>query len=248
MADNFWGDGGVNRVDLIDSRVGDRTDLSVAEAFSIVQDAATADMRGQLVLPEMIALLDGTEAPDERIAQAFELLKTWVADGAHRRDQDKNWFYDAPSVPVNDQLWERLVHAVYDTDFGDPDGDGPVDSIYERLRPRKFDDRPSIVGSAFQFGWYSLVERDLRAVRTGDLSGLAAGARCGGGDLGNCRADLWSALEEAVSAAGPAWVPPHKFQKWTGFERIVFLPVIFNPNTMRWSNRSTFQQLVTFGQ
>jgi hypothetical protein len=70
---------------------------------------------------------------------------------------------------------------------------------------------------------------------------------CGEGDLTRCRESLWAAL----AAAGAELSEEHGTDDPTAWsadatdERIRFLPGLL-PDTMRWTNRPTFQQALTF--
>jgi hypothetical protein len=67
---------------------------------------------------------------------------------------------------------------------------------------------------------------------------------CGGGDLGACRASLWAALEAAgVGLAASQGANPESWRADANRERINYSPL---PRTMRWANRPTFQQVITF--
>jgi len=69
---------------------------------------------------------------------------------------------------------------------------------------------------------------------------------CGNGVLATCRDSLWSALDAAAAVLeqeqGPA---PSSWRSDATLERIRFVSGVL-PDTMRWTNRPTFQQVVTF--
>jgi len=244
--DNSWGRGSVHRVDLLRTRAEQLPELAtVAQVVSVAQDAATADLRGQLVIDDVLALLEGSAAPNSKVEKVRQILTRWSERGAHRRDVNDDYVYDDPAVPVIDALWPLLVSAVFESELGD---------FYRTdvRRPKKLDDAPSEIGSAFQSGWYSLLERDLRRVRGAVDLPTGATAYCGGGDVEACRAVLWGALAKATwKAEQSQWLwtrhDPAQWGAWTIPERIRFLPYIFNANSMRWVNRPTFQQVTSIG-
>ena len=80
------------------------------------------------------------------------------------------------------------------------------------------DDRPASDGSAYGSGWYGYVEQDLRTLLGRPSAARYSRAYCGGGDLAACRASLWAAIDAAA----------------------------FLPDTARWTNRPTFQQVMSF--
>jgi len=107
------------------------------------------------------------------------------------------------------------------------------------------DDRPGPNGNAYGGGWYGYVDTDLRALL--GRPGAAAYSRryCGGGDLAACRASLWAALDVAAADLAAAQGPDVAAWRSDGVrERITFG---FLPATMRFANRPTFQQVVSFG-
>ena len=63
-----------------------------------------------------------------------------------------------------------------------------------------------------------------------------------------CRASLWAALKGAADQLAAEQGPtPANWRAGANAERIVFRPGLLGPaNTMRWSNRPTFQQVVSF--
>ena len=53
-------------------------------------------------------------------------------------------------------------------------------------------------GSSFQYGWWSYVDKDIRAVLGESVQGPLARKYCGGGSLSACRDVLISTLKEAA--------------------------------------------------
>jgi hypothetical protein len=95
------------------------------------------------------------------------------------------------------------------------------------------DDPANPGGSSYGSGWYGYVEKDLRTLLGRPVAGRFSRSYCGNGVLTACRDALWSALEAADPGGAPAPDP-----------RIAFPG--FLPATMRWTNRPTFQQVVSF--
>jgi len=100
-------------------------------------------------------------------------------------------------------------------------------------------------GSSYGGGWYGYVERDLQGL----LGGAGFSSHyCGNGDVNACSVSLWQSLERRRQRAlrprrGPdprsvaCPTRPASAIRFSGFI----------PNTMRWTNRPTFQQVVVFG-
>jgi hypothetical protein len=69
---------------------------------------------------------------------------------------------------------------------------------------------------------------------------------CGRGDLADCRASLWTALAGATAKLAAAQgADPEAWRADATKERIRFAPGLI-PDTMRWTNRPTFQQVLEF--
>jgi hypothetical protein len=139
---------------------------------------------------------------------------------------------------VLDIAWGPLTDAVLLPVLGDLVVD------LERLLSR--DDRPSAGGSAYLDGWYSYVDKDLRALLGQPVRGAFRTRFCGSGSLTTCAASLWQAIDAAAAAlvdgAGP---DPAAWRADALGERIRFSPGILQ-ESMRWTNRPTFQQVVSF--
>jgi hypothetical protein len=68
---------------------------------------------------------------------------------------------------------------------------------------------------------------------------------CGNGDLNACSAALWQSLDAAGNVLAAVQGPdPSAWRADATEERIRFSGFI--PDTMRWTNRPTFQQVVVF--
>jgi hypothetical protein len=105
------------------------------------------------------------------------------------------------------------------------------------------DDTPG-GGNAYGAGWYGYVAKDL-AVLVGQTPRKPFAMRfCGAGDLAACRSSLWAALDAA--AAELEAVGGSDFAAWranAAAERTTFGLL---PRSMRFANRPTFQQVMTF--
>jgi hypothetical protein len=144
---------------------------------------------------------------------------------------------DDPGAAILDAAWPRLTDAVMRPALG------PLVDRLARLLPR--DDPANPRGSAYYGGWYGYVEKDLRRVLGRRVVGPYRTHFCGAGDLAVCRTSLWAALEEAGAELAAAQGPdPAAWRADATGDRIRFAG--FLPETMRWSNRPTFQQVMSF--
>jgi hypothetical protein len=100
------------------------------------------------------------------------------------------------------------------------------------------DDAPNAQGSSYIDGWYGYVDKDLH--------GKFANSYCGGGDSIACSKNLWAALDAAGNELATSQGPdPAAWRSDATAERIHFAPGIL-PATMRWTNRPTYQQILSF--
>jgi hypothetical protein len=108
------------------------------------------------------------------------------------------------------------------------------------------DNAPSSQGSAYGSGWYGYVDKDLRVLLGQSVRGPFSRRYCGAGVLATCRDALWGALDQAAgkleATQGPA---PSEWRSDATAERIRFTSGVLT-DTMRWTNRPTFQQLMSF--
>lgn len=233
-----WGQSVYQRVELIDrrlerllSRTGPRS-LSVIDVVDVVQDAATADLRAEIVVPLVLQVLGDSEAPTPDAAAAQRLLSEWVAEGGNRRDRDNNLLADHPGTPLMDALGEPLA----DNTLARLAGGGGLPLPGENL--------PNMQGSAFGSGPLSYAAVDLQRILDG------TGGMCGGGDITVCRDELWALLDSAARQVRRQQLPllapfPDLWTKWVLEERIRFIPLMWEPS-MRWQNRASFQQVMSF--
>jgi len=187
--------------------------------------AATHDLRDNLV-SLLAKVLAGGTAPNARDAQMLALLQSW--DGS-RLDANLDGQIDSPAAAVMDAWWPRLAVGVLQPVLG------PLTDQLKTLAPISDDANPG--GSSYDAGWYGYVERDLR----GGFSTIY----CGAGVPVACAASLWQTLDQAgnelQAAQGAA---PSGWRSDATKERIRFSGFI--PDTMRWTNRPTVQQVMVF--
>ena len=138
-----------------------------------------------------------------------------------------------------DAAWRRIAEAVMSPVLG---------PLLENLGDLRSRDSPPYEanGSSFSGGWYGYVDKDLRT-----LLGLPVRERynlryCGNGSLDECRDALWAALKAAADELAAAQgADPSSWRSDANLERIDFSPGLIS-NTMRWTNRPTFQQVIRF--
>jgi acyl-homoserine lactone acylase PvdQ len=230
-ADDNWTYGSVDRVQMLDNALpkGRTTPAGVVSAMN---SAATRDLRDNLV-PLLAKVLAKTAAPSPRDAQMLQLLQSW---NGSRLDANLDGKIDAPGAAIMDAWWPRLAVADLAPVLG------PLTGELKTILPISNDANPG--GSSYGSGWYGYVEQDLRTQLAG-TTGFST-KYCGNGDLNACSTSLWQSLDAAGNALAAAQgADPAAWRSDATGERIQFSGFI--PNTMRWTNRPTFQQVVVFG-
>jgi acyl-homoserine lactone acylase PvdQ len=239
-SDDNWSYGPIQRVQLLQRRIDAiKGKLTLAGVVSAMNGAATQDGRAVLVFPTIDAVLKGGAAPSPRAAQMLQLLEAWLAKGASRLDLNLDGKVDDPGAAIMDAVWNRWADAVMTPVLGPT-----LVSRLADIHTRSDDANPG--GSSYIDGWYGYVDKDLRSLLGQPVKGAFSTGYCGAGDLAACRASLWAALDAAGTQLAAAQGPdPTAWRADATAERIRFTSGILS-TTMRWTNRPTFQQVVTF--
>ncbi len=231
-ADNNWSYGPVHRVELLNSNVGTKK-LTPAGVVAAMNAAATKDLR-QTIVPLLADAMSHGAAPSPRDAQLLQLLLAW---NGSRLDANLDGRIDDPGVAIMDAWWPRLAVAVLQPLLGSLTDD------LKTLAPISNDANSG--GSSYDAGWYSYVDKTVRMALGKPVTGRYVGLTCGKGDAPSCAAALWQSLDEAGNALAVAQgADPTAWRADATKERIRFAGFI--PDTMRWTNRPTFQQVVVF--
>ena len=200
--------------------------------------AATQDLRVVRVWPSIRDVLArGTRHADVRAAAAL-LVDDWLAAGGSRLDVNLDGKIDAAGAAVLDAAWgaarERCSRARARAEL--------VPSSRSSIR----DDAPlGPSGSSAYSGWWSYVDKDLRALLGRPVTGPFGTRFCGGGDVATCATSLWAALDAAAAtleaSQGTDPPPGAPTRPRSGSVRAGH-----PPRTMRGTNKPTFQQAITF--
>jgi hypothetical protein len=102
------------------------------------------------------------------------------------------------------------------------------------------------LGSAFDVGFYGIVQKDLRAALQQNVAGPLNRVYCGSGSLTGCQAALDASLSQAI-AESPQQVYPADNVCGAGdqmcSDSIQFRPIgVITEPLIEWINRPTFQQ------
>ncbi len=239
-ADNEWSYGPVQRVDLLWGAAQRRQKHTLASLVGAMNLAATQDIRAIRVWPSIRGVLDRGTPPTPRARAAAELVDSWITRSGSRLDTGLDGKVDDPGAAVLDAAWKPITEAVLSPVLGPLVAD--LDTIATR------DDAPERGGSSYIAGWYSYVDKDLRALLGRPVKKPFATRFCGKGDVNACAKALWAALDTAAASLETAQgAVPTSWRSDATSERITFSPGIL-PDSMRWTNRPTFQQVITFSR
>lgn len=221
--------GSVHRVELFD-QFPDRVDL--AGVVGVMNRSATEDVRSP-AWPTVSEVLRGGEAPSTLAGEVVDFMDAWVAEDAPRLDADDNGDYDSAGPTIMDELWRPLVEAAMRPVFGD---------LVEDLN-----DIRSLGGSGSSSGntGSSLIDKDLRTLLGQEVEGPFNLRYCGAGDLEDCRNSLWQVVDEVAQALAVEYGSEDPSTWLKEASRTGFLPGLI-PDTMRTTNRPTYQQLLDF--
>ena len=240
--DHNFSYGPVQRVQMLDDGIikyrKRNGKISLVDLVNIMGEAATTDLRGTRVLPFMLKAVG--KPSDARLQEAVKLLKAWKGSGAHRRDKDADGSYEHSSaIALMDAWWEPAAQAIFKPTLGD---------AYDAI-PMGHHDNPRAQGSAFQSGFYSQINKDLRTVLGMRVRGKASRIYCGAGSLQKCRKALVASLDAAIKTLEETFgADPATWDADEVGDQIDFTPVgLQDQPNMQWQNRPTFQQVLEFG-
>ncbi|MFF3613958.1 penicillin acylase family protein [Streptomyces sp. NPDC002580] len=251
-----WGNGSVHRGDLLEDRVAKLVEAGGVTRSALVKamaDAALADLRAEDVLPALLKVVGSSPVTDSTAAAAVGRLSAWVAAGAKRKETSagSHTYADADAIRILDAWWPLLVKAEFQPGLGDD-----LYTAFGNNLP--VDEAPSAghgptgshAGSSFQYGWWSYVDKDIRAVLGEPVRGGLPSTYCGAGSLTACRDLLISTLKEAAGktastvypgddqcSAGDQWCADSIVQRTLGG---------IKHGKITWQNRPTYQQVVEY--
>jgi acyl-homoserine lactone acylase PvdQ len=155
--------------------------------------------------------------PNAFDGRLLSVMNAWRASGSSRLDRDGDGKIDAPGAAIMDAAWPLIADA-----FVRP----RVGVLTDRLKTIIAVNNPAnSQGSSYAGSWYSYVVRQLA-------------------ESPPSAAPLWAALDAAgQKLAGEQGPDPTQWRADATKERLSFG---FLPLTARWTNRPTFQQVISF--
>ena len=231
----------MQRVDLLWAGIQRRQKHTLASVVGAMNGAATQDLRLVRVWPVVRDVLArGTGTPRATRPRPRSSTRG-TRPAASRLDADLDGKVDAPGAAVLDAAWGRIANAVLAPVLDDRAARAELAKLVPNDPPLAPD------GSSAYSGWWSYVQKDLRAL----LGRPVAGSRSRRGSAAPatwraCAASLWAALDEAAARArGGAGARPGRLAR--GRDGRADPVRARDPHrTMRGSNKPTFQQAITF--
>ncbi len=212
--------GSVQRVELF-NRFPNKVRLP--DDVSIMNRAATQDVRSP-AWPVVSAVLRTGKAPNALDRSVVKVLDEWVRRDAPRLDADVDGYNDDAGAAIMDAVWEPLAEAVMRPVFG-----------------ALLTDVTAVHGLGGETG-ASYVDKDLRTLLGRHVKGKFHLDYCGKGSLAQCRSSLWAVVDQAASTLAAAQGPDPSLWREKA-SRSGFSPGLI-PDTMRSTNRPTFQQVL----
>lgn len=261
-----WGNGSVHRNDLLDRRVSalvDKGGVTRAGLVRAMEESAAADLRAEKVLPGLLDVIGSGEVSDPELASTVEKLRAWQESGSLRREAKKGegTYEHAEAIRVLDAWWPLLVEGefkprlgedlyrtltglapVNESPSGGQNGGGEGGGGVGASQPHR--------GSAFQHGWWSFVDKDLRTVRGEKVDSPLDRPYCGGGSLSECRRMLLETLAEAEATPAGETYPGDK--ECDAGDQVCADSIVHRAMggitvpRIAWQNRPTYQQVVEF--
>jgi len=242
--------------------------ITRSDLVRAMEGAATTDLTGRRVLPELLPYLSRVPL-DPTGRQMVTRLRAWLAKGAHRQKAVPGapQYADADAVAIMDELYPRIVTALYDGLFAA----GGVHSYlglpysYEVI-PQVFSDTPNTEGAhlgAYDGGWEGFLLttfRQLRGVPVADAFPAAVTSHLCGGGPAACPAAIGKAFSVAAAGLVAANGGSTAVTSWrnntanaTGgetqpvYDDLRFSAVgIVGQDDIDWQNKPTFQQVAMF--
>ncbi|MER7015247.1 penicillin acylase family protein [Saccharopolyspora sp. NPDC000359] len=253
----------VQRGDLLDARVRERIEaggkFNRATLTQAMAEAGVTDLRVERVLPDLLRLIDREPVTDPRTAELVNRLRTWLADGGRRVEAKpgSRRYEHAEAIELLDAWWPRLVRGQFEPSLGAPAYRALTGMMQINESPSGWQNGDPDLhvgqghqGSAFQFGWFGQVSKDIRAVLGEQVPGGFGEPLCGGGDATACRQVLLDTLRQAaetpVEQTYPGDADCEPGDQWCADALVHSKIGGIAQEKISWQNRPTYQQVVEF--
>ncbi len=221
--------------------------MTLVDLINAMGNAGTQDLRGVMVLPYLLKVVGHPTTP--ALATAVNELTAWMDSGAHRINRvdpgATGEYQQGAAIQIMDAWWPLLIKAEFAPVLGNPllgveEADYP-----DNDEPGHGASGPHL-GSAFDIGFYGIVQKDLRSVLGEKVRGPLNRIFCGRGSLKACRTALRNSLAAAVAEPATQVYPADaecKAGDQMCSDSIMFRAIgTISQPLIEWVNRPTFQQ------
>ena len=233
--------GSVHRVQLLRDGMNELLDgpgkAQLSDLVDVIGRAATQDARGVYLGPKMLRWASKRKGQSEQYASALKVVKSWIATGAHRlnNDDDDN-MEQGPALAVFDAWYDALVHGVYDDELG-KDG-------YDMLLAPISDFNPT-EGNSFWFDMSSYLRNLFNPKSARKLALPYCDNRTTKSKKESCASVVVAALDAALKKLEKDQGTPNVNEWTTPREDIVFQEFGYGSvEPIHWQNRGTHNHAV----
>jgi acyl-homoserine lactone acylase PvdQ len=181
--------------------------LTRADVVKAMETAASQDLDGLTVAPQVLAFVKGHKEP-AGVKKMLRVLAAWRASGAHRhKAKTTNTQYQQhAAIAVMDQLEPNLIESVYNRllaggGVGGQGSTGGATTPGYSILPMQFVNTPNSgdahLGSSYDGGWEGYMQKTLQQLRgkhpADPFTSLITSHWCGGGPA-TCRKAINKAL------------------------------------------------------
>jgi acyl-homoserine lactone acylase PvdQ len=266
-ADGNFSYGPVQRAQLLDegvkSALAGGAKVDRAGVVKIMENAADTDLRAKEDLGLLLQVINSQPVTDPNQQAEVAGLQSWLSSGAHLTETapGSETYNDATAIQTFDAWWPMFVSGEFKPGLGTDLYNALVSAIQINESPSGGQQDPagssssisetqSHVGSAFQYGWFGYVSKDLRSVLGQSVTDPLAATYCGGGTLASCRSMLLSTLSQAAAEPASQVYPADSYctagDQWCA-DSIVQSPLGgITDEQISWQNRPTYQQVIEF--
>jgi hypothetical protein len=221
--------------------------MTLVDLINAMGNAGTQDLRGAEVLPYLLKIIGHPATP--ALAEAVDELTAWVGSGAHRINRidpgTTGEYQQGTAIQIMDAWWPLLIKSEFGPVLGTAILNQEQSDYPDNDEPGHGDSGPHL-GSAFDVGFYGIVQKDLRSVLREKVRGPLNRVFCGNGSLARCRVALRNTLAVASAESSDQVYPADddcKAGDQMCSDSIQFRAIgaITQP-LIEWVNRPTFQQ------
>jgi acyl-homoserine lactone acylase PvdQ len=244
-ADYYTSFGPIHRSQLLSNQIdeyikmGTKFDRSLV--VKIMNEASTIDLRGKMVLPEILEILEKYKLQNDQ-KQALQLLKTWIQDGSKREDFDQDGHYEHnDAIALMDSWYDKLIDATLPQIAQLENYNG------ENLSLNMRDNAPNPGGTAYMDGYYGYLKRIADMALNKSKNPYRVLKCAGSNNIKTCGKAISNSLLATLKELGginnkDKWDEDRHIEKK---EAIEFMPLgLSGVEKIDWVNRPTFQQVV----